>query len=246
MNSTYIISENEIQRSIPTKTKKVKDGRVRMECVLQTEGDVNRNGRRYQKSILDEGLMKIKERVEAGSFLGELDHPIDKNPHRQMTVLYKDASHRILEYGWDGNKLVATLESLRSPNGQILSNFAQDGIPIGFSFRGMGELKQVQEGDQTVNEVVGPIHIITWDAVGHPSHKEAQLIKVTEEVRRTLTESAVGMVNNSKQFMHEAIGVNEVKGLICTKEGVCYLPNDFDRLVEQRLVKLVGQFVRAE
>ncbi len=203
MSNLFIINENEIQRSVPTNTKKVKDGRVRMECVLQTVGDVNRNKRRYSRGLMEEGLGKIQERVQSGGFLGELDHPIDKNPHRQITVLYKAASHRILEYGWDGNKLVATLESLRSPNGQILSNFAQDGIPIGFSFRGMGELKQVQEGKETFNEVVGPIHIVTWDAVGLPSHKEAQLIKVTEEIRRDISESTVNL-NESRSFIHEA------------------------------------------
>ena len=246
MSNLFIISENEIQTTIPSKKKLIKDGRIRMECVLQTVGDVNRNKRRYSKELIESGLSQIHERIQEGGFLGELDHPIDRDPHRQMTVLYKDASHRILEYGWDGNKLVATLESLRSPNGQILSNFAQDGIPIGFSFRGMGELKEVQEGNETINDVVGPIHIITWDAVGHPSHKEAQLIKVTEEIKRELSESAIGMINESKSFIHKAASINEIKGLICTNEGICYLPNDFDRLVEQRIVSLVKQFVRSE
>lgn len=237
----YIINESETFRSIPKKIKKLKD-RIRMECVLQTVGDVNRNKRRYSRDLMESGMQKVSDRIKEGSFLGELDHPITKDPGRQVTVLYKEAAHRILEYGWNGNKLVGVLETLRTPNGQILRNLAEDGIPVGYSFRGMGDLRQIYENGNRIFDVVGPLHVITWDAVSHPSHAEAKIIRITEQVQGALNEAAANMIAESS-ILHEEIGIEENKDLICTKEGVCYLPNDFDKLVEQRVVNLVKKYL---
>jgi hypothetical protein len=223
----WILSEESSLRTSPKILKKAKTGRMRMEAVLQTCGDVNRNKRRYSKQLMMEGITKIDERVREGSFLGELDHPIDTNPVRQVTVLYKESSHQILELGWTNNMLVGVLETTRSNNGILLKNYAEDNIPIGFSFRGMGDLKQTSEGGSIIYDVAPPLHIITWDAVSFPSHQKAKMIKITEGVT---------------QMLHEAAGIVEQNGMICTKEGYCYLPNDFDRMVEQRVILLKEKF----
>lgn len=238
----YIINEFANIRSIPKKVKKLKGDKIRMECVLQTVGDVNRNRRRYSKELMESGMSKVADRIREGSFLGELDHPLTKDPGRQVTVLYKSASHRIMEYGWDGNKLVGVLETLRTPNGKILKNLAEDGIPVGYSFRGMGDLRQMYESNGVVYDVVGPLHVVTWDAVSHPSHAQAKLIRITEPVERRLHETATLMMEESS-IIHESAGVAESNGLICTTEGVCYLPNDFDKLVDQRIAKLISNYV---
>lgn len=289
----YIISESPFVSNVAKNIKKLKGERIRFEACLQTAGELNRNKRRYSKELLESGIAKVKPRIQEGSFLGELDHPIDKNPVRQITVLYKEASHRIQDIGWDGNKLIGVLESLRTPNGNILKNLAEDGIPIGFSFRGMGDLREIREGTKTGFEVVGPLHVVTWDSVTHPSHSEAKLIKITEEVIRDINNyisecSVGGMLVPPSSYHHSnrgwrrdggvasrdkyrretmgyggsrgsvgtrilsenygGVGVNRVvvdeedltecDGMICTKEGICYFPNDFDRLVEQRLIEL--------
>lgn len=236
-----IICESELVRSIPKNIKTIKNGRVRMECVLQTVGDVNRNKRRYSRQLMQEGINKIDSRVNEGSFLGELDHPIDKNPNRQVTVLFKDASHRILDLGWDGNKLVGVLETLRTPKGVILKNLSEDGIPVGFSFRGMGDIRTTFEEGQKIFDVTGPLHVVTWDAVSYPSHAEAKIIKITEGVMSSIQESAYNMQSSSK-FLHESSSVRECNGLICTQEGVCYLPEDWDRLVDKRVVTLIERY----
>ena len=237
-----LIIENEIARSIPTHIKKTRNGNLRMECVLQTVGDINRNKRRYSRELMEEGLGKIQDRINEGSFLGELDHPIDRNPTRQVSVLYKEASHRILECNWDGNKLVGVVENLRTPNGIILRNLAEDGVPIGFSFRGMGDLRPMNENGRSFNDVIGPIHVVTWDAVSFPSHAQAKMIKITEDVQEQLFETSKKLRKIST-MLHEASGVSECDGMICTMEGVCYLPNDFDRLVEEKVISLVKKFV---
>jgi len=223
----YIFAEAAELMGVPKKLKTLKEGRMRMRVGLQTGGDVNRNRRRYQKSIIDEGVKTIRPRMKEGSFLGELDHPIDKDPVRQVTVLYAESAHQFCEMGWEGNKLIAILDTLRTPKGEILKNLAEDGIPVGFSFRGMGDLKQVTENGGPVYEVMGPLHVVTWDAVSYPSHSEAKLIEITESVTRVI---------------HESTGLHEVNGLVCTSEGYCYFPNDFDRLVEKRIIRLKDKF----
>lgn len=224
-----ILVESPTIVSTPKAIQEKKDGRCRMEACLQTVGVWNRNNRMYAEGLLKEGIKKIGDRIKEGSILGELDHPIDNNPVRQLTVLYKDASHQILELGWDGNKLVGVLETTRSPNGEILKNFTTDGIPIGFSFRGMGDLRKVaMEGGKTGYKVEAPLNIVTWDAVSYPSHSEARVIRITEGVASILQESMIPY---------------EIKdGLVCTEDGYCYFPNDFDKLVEQRIIDLKGKY----
>jgi hypothetical protein len=223
----YIFAEAAHTMVIPKKVKTLKEGRIRADVVVQTGGDINRNRRRYATQLLKDGVLTIQPRIKEGSFLGELDHPIDKDPVRQVTVLYKESAHQFCEMGWDGNKLIAVIETLRTPNGKILRDLAEDGIPVGFSFRGMGDLQQITENKRQVYEVIGPLHVVTWDAVSYPSHAEAKLIKITESVTR---------------MIHESTGVCENEGMVCTNEGYCYFPNDFDRLVEQRIIKLKEKF----
>lgn len=224
----FIIAEDTGLRTIPKKLKTLKEGRLRMRVGIQTAGDINRNRRMYSKGLLESGVCSIKPRLAEGDLLGELDHPIDKNPVRQVTVLYKEASHQFKEIGWDGNTLVAVIETLRTkPNGENLRILAEDGIPIGFSFRGMGDLKQgINEGRQFF-EVKPPLHVVTWDAVSYPSHQGARLIEITEGVTR---------------MIHESANLYENNGLVCTSEGYCYFPNDFDQLVERRIIKLKNKY----
>ena len=224
----YIISESSnVSGSIPKITKKSAE-KIRFECCLQTVGDINRNRRRYMETVMKEGLGKVQQRINEGSFIGELDHPTEvNNPMRQVTVLYKEASHRIMECGWDGNKLIGVVETLRTPNGTILKNLAEDGLPVGFSFRGMGDLRQVSENGQVVYNVESPLHVITWDSVSFPSHSQATLIKITENVMSVI---------------QEAVSFVEEDGRICTSDGYCYFPNDFDKLVNRRIVKLTEKY----
>lgn len=229
----YIIAEACDIKSIPKNIKKRKN-KIQFECVLQTVDVKNRNKRVYPRSVLEESISQVKDRIKKGALLGELDHPIDSNPARQCTVWYKEASHRIMEVGWDGNKLVGVLESLRTPNGYILKNLAEDGIPIGFSYRGMGDLQKITESTGIVYQVKNPLRTITWDSVNNPSHEGAELIKITE--------STGGIIKESFILDTDEDVICENEGLICTSEGVCYLPNDFDMLVEKRIVNITNKY----
>jgi hypothetical protein len=237
----FLITEAPSVIAKPIKIQKVpKKDFIRLECVLQSMGEFNKNKRRYDRNLMESGISKVQERIQEGSFLGELDHPVDTKPNRQVTVLFEKASHRILEYGWDGNKLMGFLETLDTPCGHIERNLALQGVPVGYSFRGMGELRPVNESGKNGYDVVGPLHVVTWDAVSNPSHSVAKIRKINESVLEDIYENALNIQSNSTMLNESEI--NESDGLICTNEGYCYLPNQFDELVEQKCIKLMNKF----
>ena len=64
--------------------------------------------------------------------------------------------------------------------------------------------------------------MIGYDSVSEPSNNRA----VIQEVR-------------NEQLIRV---VSESKNLICTNDGKCYLPDYFDQLVEQKIVKLEEKY----
>lgn len=248
----YIIQEDTEVRTIAQNIKKWKHKPyIQMECILQTAGDINRNRRTYSKDTLQESIDKIMPRVKLNEFLGELDHPISKNPSRQLTVLYKEASHLIKDLGWNGNSLVGVLETLDTPNGRILKSLAEQGVPVGFSYRGMGDLRPFLENGKQAFSVVGPLHTVTWDSVSFPSHATAKMTRISEGVevptKQKKYSGVMEVTNEVSKMIFESIDLSTIKssknGYICTEDGVCYLPNEFDRLVEKRKQYLMGKFI---
>ena len=227
----YIIGEGAVI-SQPAKIKTSGD-KVRFEAIIQTCNDINRNKRKYTKKVLEEGVNVYKPRIKEGSALGELDHPISEDAVRQCTVLYNEASHKFLEMGFEGNKLVAVIETLAGPpKGMVLKKLiTEDKIPVGFSFRGTGELRTIRESGDEISEVVGPLNVITWDSVSYPSHATAKLIKINESVNNQLQES-VSFITNYK----------EQGGVIITESGFTFLPDAFDRYVDLHLKTLSNKF----
>lgn len=75
----------------------------------------NRNKRRYPRSVLSPAVDKyIKEQVNTGRAVGELNHP--DGP----TVNLDKVSHRITELKWDGNNVVGKALILDTPMGKIV------------------------------------------------------------------------------------------------------------------------------
>lgn len=249
----YILQDDTNIRAMAKNIKKWKHRPyIRMECVLQTADELNRNKRSYEKATLQESIDKIMPRIKLKEFVGELDHPISKNPSRQLTVLYKECSHVITELGWDGNTLIGVLETTNTPNGHILKGLAEQGIPVGFSYRGMGDLRPVFENGQQTFKVVGPLHTVTWDSVSYPSHPTAKMTRISEGVGASTykdnykIEDPIKVTAEISKMIFESIDINSITkrsgNYICTENGTCYLPNEFDQIVENRKKYLMGLF----
>ena len=192
---------------------------------IQDADAINQNRRKYPKDVLSEGIKNCEPRIEARSFLGELDHPLPTGNFdevRQTTVLLSEVSHLVRSYEWRGNVLFAEFETLSTPNGQKVLNLIKDDIGFGTSMRGMAELVRHPQ----YNLVKGPLYIVTYDLVSNPSHKIAKIDE--QQIRfESITESASGL-----------ICVRDVKG-----KSQCYLPNYFDKLVEQKLLSFMRYWV---
>jgi hypothetical protein len=124
----------------------------------------NRNGRVYEKKILESAVNKyVKEQVATGRAVGELNHP--EGP----TINLDKVSHKITDLRWEGNNVVGKASILNTPMGNIVSGLLEGGVKLGVSSRGMGSLVQ-KNGASYVN---GDFMLSTVDIVQDPSAPEA-------------------------------------------------------------------------
>ena len=204
----------------PDKVKKYTDGKVIFEAYLQEADAINQNKRRYRRSVLDEGMQRISKKIDRRGFVGELDHPITDDQVRQTTVLYKEVSHIIREWGWDGPFIKGVIETTPySPNGKTMSGLIYDKVPIGFSLRALADI----EDTGNFQDVIAPLIIITYDCVSEPSHNTATIQEIKNE-------SVVHILHESKH-------------LIRCSNGKCYIPNYFDQLVESKILKISKRYI---
>lgn len=126
----------------------------------------NANGRIYSKSLLERELKKLQGGLTERRILGELDHPDDPRIHLDKV------SHVITKLKMDGIKMFGELETLDTPAGQILEGLINSGVKLGISSRGLGSLRQNEDG---INLVQNDYNLITWDVVPNPSTPSAWL-----------------------------------------------------------------------
>lgn len=144
-----------------------------IEGVFMQANKKNRNGRVYEKKVLESAVNKyIKEQVQTGRAVGELNHP--DGP----TINLDKVSHKITELRWDGNDVVGKASILQTPMGKIVEGLLEGGVKLGVSSRGMGTLVQ----KQGVQHVGGDFMLSTVDIVQDPSAPEAFVNGIMEGV----------------------------------------------------------------
>lgn len=219
---SVFICENAIYQE--AELVKSKGNKAVFRSVIQTADDENRNKRVYPRPVLEQGMGDCRERMSRRAFVNELDHPIPSGNRqfdaiRQTTVLLDQVSHIIRDYQWDDNVLRAEMETSSTPKGEILAGLMKDRSGIGFSMRGMGSVDQM--GGRNV--VQGPLTIISYDAVSRPSHQGA-IVDFRE------------MSFESENLIHEGENLIEFNGQL-------FLPNYFDKLLEQRMFNFMSRWV---
>jgi len=129
----------------------------------------NRNGRVYAKPEIEKAVKQVNEAATAGRhILGQLDHPQD------LVVSLSEVSHKILEMQMSGNNAIGKAQIMEStPKGQIAKGLVKEGVQLGVSSRGSGQ----------VNEDTGIVegfNFITVDIVANPSAINAYPQSITE------------------------------------------------------------------
>ena len=144
-----------------------------IEGVFMQADAKNRNGRIYEKSILENAVNKyVKEQVSQGRAVGELNHP--EGP----TINLDKVSHKITELKFDGSNVIGKASILETPMGQIVKGLLEGGVKLGVSSRGMGSLVQ-KNGTSYVGS---DFMLATVDIVQDPSAPEAFVNGIMEGV----------------------------------------------------------------
>jgi len=136
-----------------------------IEGVFMQSGVKNRNGRIYPTKTLGKEVSRYRDTyVNANRAMGELGHP--DGP----TVNLERVSHIITNLDQDGDNINGKAKILDTPYGKIVKNLMDEGAKLGVSSRGMGSIKQLENG---TNEVQEDFMLAAVDIVADPSAPNA-------------------------------------------------------------------------
>jgi hypothetical protein len=128
----------------------------------------NRNGRIYESADFLPHVESLKEQINSGSLLGELDHP-----HSFETTL-ANVSHVIekLEFDPQQNAIIGKVRLLNTSKGKEAQALVKDGIPLHISSRAAGTVDE--SGKVRLQQ------LFTYDLVAEPGFANATLTRVNE------------------------------------------------------------------
>lgn len=135
----------------------------------------NRNGRIYPEAVMHKEVGRyLKEMVATKRAVGELGHP--PNPKLNESLI----SHRIVGLDINGKNIMGKALILDTHQGKNARGLIEGGVQIGVSSRGLGSLKDMDEG---LKEVQDDFKLITAaDIVMDPSAPDAFVNGIMENV----------------------------------------------------------------
>ena len=134
----------------------------------------NANQRVYPVTEIGRAVNTLNDQIKGGySVLGEVDHP------EGLNINLDRVSHMITEMWMDGPNGYGKLKVIPTPMGQLIQTMIQNGVKLGVSSRGSGNVKE--DGSGQVSE----FEIITVDAVAQPSAPGAYPTPIYEHLMNT-------------------------------------------------------------
>ena len=134
----------------------------------------NANQRVYPVNEISRAVNTLNAQIKGGySVLGEVDHP------EGLNVNLDRVSHMITEMWMDGPNGYGKLKIIPTPMGQLIQTMIQNGVKLGVSSRGSGNVKDDGSGE------VSEFEIITVDAVAQPSAPGAYPTPIYEHLMDT-------------------------------------------------------------
>ena len=170
----------------------------------------NRNGRVYPQHIIEREVNKFQSLIESREAVGELSHPDsgEINPDRAAIL--------ITDLHMDGNLGMGKAKVLSTPCGKILESLLNDGVRMGVSSRGTGNLGKD-------NVVCEDFNLLTIDAVYMPSAQVAYSDAIYESIQSTV-----------KWVLDEKSGL-----LIEKKEDISKAAEKFNKTVDKEGSKAI-------
>lgn len=142
------------------KESEQQNGNLYVQGIVQKADTLNKNNRIYPKNVLEKVINKYhEENISQQRALGELDHP------DSPVVNLSNVSHNIINTWWNNNDLMGKIEILSTPFGSILKELLKSGVKVGISSRGLGSVKQTDEGLIVEDDY----KLVAFDFVSNPS-----------------------------------------------------------------------------
>lgn len=133
----------------------------------------NRNNRVYSRELWERAINSdfVREQMALKNFYGECDHPEDR-----LEPCLERTSHSITEFEFDdeNEQLIAKIDILDTPTGNILANLYKYSHNLSFSTRGTGDVLPSGEVDPNTYEMYA------IDCVARPSYPEATISQLSE------------------------------------------------------------------
>tara|TARA_B100000953_G_scaffold4702_1_gene4206 strand:+ start:4446 stop:5075 length:630 start_codon:yes stop_codon:yes gene_type:complete len=151
-------------------TEATQDGKSLFMQGIFVQGNTrNQNSRVYPVNEISKAVKAIQEKIETGySVLGEADHPDD------LQVNLDRVSHLIEKMWMDGQDGYGRLKLLPTPMGNICKTLIENGVKLGVSSRGSGNV--------TESGNVSEFEIQTVDLVANPSAPDAYPDPLYEQI----------------------------------------------------------------
>jgi len=204
-NDTVLIVENVGK---PLKVQQANQNGIVLEGICAVFGQMNNNRRVYEKDEYLPHLTYLKEKIQKGQLVGDLDHP----PTYEVSL--RSASHIIQSLEFDGsNKVNIRLRILENtPNGKIAKALLEGGVNLSVSSRAAGQVSE--------SGIVRLQRIFTYDLVGEPGFTEAILKKTVNESLKNNFQ----MITESYQHMKQS-SVVETNHLQDVSESLGFADN---------------------
>jgi len=131
----------------------------------------NANQRVYPVNEIGRAVKTLNDQVTGGySVLGEVDHP------EGLNINLDRVSHMITEMWMEGDNGYGKLKVLPTPMGSLVKTMLENGVKLGVSSRGSGNVSESGNGE------VSEFEIITVDVVAQPSAPGAYPTPIYEQL----------------------------------------------------------------
>jgi hypothetical protein len=198
----FTLSQQQLREAVSNPTKNlIVSGKI------QAANKPNANKRIYPGDTLRREVEKyIKGPIAENRALGELDHP------ESSVVNLKNASHNIIKLWWEADDLLANIEILPTPSGNILKTLFANGIKVGISSRAMGSVSTI---DENTFKVEDDLELLCWDFVSTPSTYGSFMAPVN--LNESYTPSEIKIINKYSKVNRIISDILCTQGFCCVK-----------------------------
>lgn len=158
LNLTETLSFDQAKMVVETTENESGSKDLYLKGICIQGGVRNANQRVYPVTEIGRAVNTLNDQIKGGySVLGEVDHP------EGLNINLDRVSHMITDMWMDGPNGYGKLKVIPTPMGQLVQTMINNGVKIGVSSRGSGNVKEDGSGE------VSEFEIITVDAVAQPS-----------------------------------------------------------------------------